>query len=223
MIEWLVAIGALFLVILFAVSASLYRIILQLSKIEKRLRPVSTEDCREEYGDLLEDEPWASEQGFEFVGVYLLSVYVGTTRITAWSQPDKHRFFCVYSIEGKTTWDFVTEFEGDVSLTTGSTKDGQLMPDAPRSFTQVFEGTPVHGLWSEHVKSEEFLMKASGLRQRSRPISFEDSFIGGTKAQVAYIRSLPFWPLLGVYWYFVRRHKLKNRSVEQQFQLGWLP
>lgn len=214
-------VGALFLVVAAVIAIVVYVGVMKASAPEACLREVGPEEMPEAYEAVMAYEEWAEEEGFEFAGTFLLGG-VMSALIGVWQQAGEGRFFCPSFIGGRLTYDLVTVFEGDAGLTTASTKAGQLLPCPPGSFMQAFERTTVREQWKKHRAAEEFLVSGGRVRRRSSPVAFEEVFTDSVRRHMAYVRSLRFWPVRAVYWYFVRQNVLKNRSVQQQVESQWL-
>jgi hypothetical protein len=164
---------------------------------------------------------WARQHGFVWLGEYSLTA-VQTARISAWQQPQKMSYFCVYAVAGRLVVDFVTCFSRDLSLTTGNTRDGMLLPSAPRKYHQCFEKLSLDAQFRQHLASEKFLMERAKVVVAEAREPFAKIFVAAIQGQMAYIRSLFLWPLRGFFWYFVRRNMLRNMTVEQQVAHQWV-
>jgi len=162
--------------------------------------------------------------GFEFQGYFALTGVNGL--IAAWQRADRPTFFCHYVLTAgnqlRTSFDFVTLFADEIGLTTGSNRDGHLMPRRPTSFLQTFSDRELEGLWAAHLETEEYLMDHGGARLVAMETSFEEAFESSIRRSAEYVGSLPLWPLRGTYWYFVRRYAWHGLTVRQQRERGWV-
>ena len=122
----------------------------------------------------------------------------------------------------QTSFDFVTMFDNEIMLTTNDKSDSQMLPAAPCHYLQSFSLASLDEQWNRHLQTENYLMDVGGalLVQNDRP--FEDCFIDAIKKQIAFVRSLSLWPLRGTYWFFIRRKRLHNLSIQAQHDSGWV-
>lgn len=172
-----------------------------------------------------EEERWATENGFAFLGNYVMKIGGQLARIAVWQRPDRPTFFCRYVIEAQNrrqqSYDLVTLFAEEVGLTTGSSRDGQLFPTRPGSFMQTFTGLSLDQQWSVHIDMENYLMDRGGAGLVELEEPFEAVFVRAIVRQMEYIKTIPFWPLRGAYWYFVRRYQRHGKTIQQQHDKGW--
>ena len=157
---------------------------------------------------------WAQDNGFAFVGWFVMPGQPAL--IAAWQHADQPTFFCQYFVRGQTTCDFATELAEEVSLTTGSTKDGQLFPCPPGHYKQTFTGLGLDQQWARHAEGVKYLADVGRARPASLDEPFEEVFVDAVRKEMAFIRGIPLWPLRAPYWYFVRRHLWHNRSIQSQ-------
>ena len=133
-------------------------------------------------------------------------------RVVAWTRSGERTYLCVYLVANVPPQiDFITIFERG-SLTTGKSKDGQLLPNGPDRFLQTFAATTAV-LWRRHEAGLKVLGAKRGLLPLATAGSLEQDFSDAVKMQASYIRSLPLWPLRIPYWYFVRRHLRHEKPV----------
>ena len=101
------------------------------------------------------------------------------------------------------------------SLTTGTSKDGQLLPDKPGSWTQTFSISTVDKLWERHESALNHLCAVTSARVAQGPPNLAEDFMEGIRREGAYVRSLTLGPLRVPFWYFFRRSARHNKSVQQ--------
>jgi hypothetical protein len=112
--------------------------------------------------------------------------------------------------------DFVTSFD-EGGLTTGTTRDGLLVPSRPGHWMQAFNVANAVEQWMYQAKGLRFLNETLGKTPSTYPIPFHDEFVDAVRGQVAHVRSMPLWFLRIPYWYVARRHGLFGKTVEQQY------
>jgi hypothetical protein len=165
---------------------------------------------------------WAEQNRFQFIGYHVESCM--NSLIVAWQHPSQPTYFCAYVVSDnarlRNTYDFVTMFERDVSLTTGSTKDGHMMPPRPGAYVQTFSQVSLDEQWRRHTEAERFLTSRGHVRYRSNLPPFVESITTAIHGQVAHVRSLPFWPFRGVFWFASRRTRWHDLSIQEQHEAG---
>jgi hypothetical protein len=143
------------------------------------------------------------------------------THMAIWRRPDRPSFFCRYTVSageaGATSYDFVTLFDDDVILTTNDRSDSQMLPLPDGYYCQSFSSLDLDERWARHVEAENFLMDVGDAVLRVLDKPFEDCFIDTLRKQAAYIGTIPFWPLRGVAWFFIRRHWRHNVALSTQY------
>jgi hypothetical protein len=175
-------------------------------------------------------DAWAEPQGFEMVGSYTMDMGSIHTFIVAWQHRERPTFFTVYYVfssqAAKTTtrptYEFVTTFSRDVSLTTGVTSQTPFFPRPPGDYARTFSGTARDDVWACHHASEDYLVRTAGVRIGPLDCRFEDCFHEALRKQVAFVRRIPLWPLRAPFWYFIRRRRFRNMSIEEQRRAGWI-
>ena len=179
------------------------------------LVPESAEESKDETCS-----QWAEENEFGFVGNFTMKVGIVETSMAIWRRPDRPSFFCRYNVQAgnrvQTSYDFVTIFDKDIMLTTNDKADSQMLPQAPGHYSQSFSELSIDEQWYKHVEMENYLMDAGGAILVQLDKAFEDCFIDTIRKQVEYVCSLSFWPLRGIYWFFIRRKLRHNLSIQAQ-------
>jgi len=205
----------LFLLAFFGIAVAVYGSVLGMSDPDRVLKPATRELYSREFELAKEHHTWASDQGFAIVGGF---VFQGAAKIfvAAWQLNRVPTFFCLYRAAQNTNYDFVTVFPDGRSLTTASTKDAALLPRPTGAYLQAFPGRSASELWRLHEEALSFLSSAKGLVPEPTEKPFREILVDALAQQIAYVRSLPLWPFRGMFWYFVRREVLVNRSVAQQ-------
>jgi hypothetical protein len=173
-----------------------------------------------------ETAEWASANSFEYIKSFVMRFHSSQADIWAWRRKDRPTFFCRYMVKvGNTTkvaYDIVTEFAGNIGLTTGCTKDANFMPRPPNFYFQNFPGTMLNDLWYKHIEAENYLMDFGKTELKAERLEFEQSIMQGTIEHVRYIKTLSLWPFRGPYWYFVRWYLWHNKSIKEQYEKGMI-
>ncbi len=169
---------------------------------------------------------FAEKNDFEYQGSYRMQICSTSAEIAGWKHKSRPMFMCYYMVEaGKTvncSCDFVTYFGGDYALTTGSTKDGHLHPQPPKSYMQSFAKIDINEQWAKHREAESYIMFNGNLALSSKEYEFMNSVQDAIKKQADYLLSFPLWFCMGVWRFFVRRHLWANKSIEVQHRKGMI-
>ena len=121
------------------------------------------------------DAQWLSVIGFQPVGTYRVERMNGVAGMVVWQLADERTYVCAYLLVNKQVlFDIVTLLESGM-LTTGKSKDSQLLPYAPGSFMQSFTATiPV--LYRRHQEGLQTLDRLRNLMPLVGEQPFEKDF-----------------------------------------------
>jgi hypothetical protein len=162
--------------------------------------------------DGIVDSDWASANGFEPAGVFRVNNAVGSPVVVAWARSGERTYLCAYLVGNNAPLvDFVTILDRG-GLTTGKSKDGQLLPSSPDSFIQTFTATTAV-LWRHHQTGLKVLAAKRNVSPLSGQGFLEEDFTAAMSRQSDYVRSRWLWPLQIPYWFFVRRHVRHEKPV----------
>lgn len=212
--------------ILIAIIYGIYSSMTELGRLQE-LPPLGDEE-READAD-----QWASQNGFRFDGNFYMPLSATETFISLWRHSQDPGFFCDYlsrprrpknndkpDAAAKRVFDLVTVFENDRGLTTSNTKDGQLLPPAPGNYKQTFSTDDLDDLYQRHQQAVEYLVNTGGAGLGACDKPAEQVLLDSIRETTQYIRSLPLWPIRGIYWYLVRQKLRHNLSIQQQHEKG---
>ncbi len=116
----------------------------------------------------------------------------------------------------------VTEFSQQLDLTTGTTPDMQLCPQAPGHYQQSFGGLSRDELRERHLAAAQYITQQGGVDVEPVPWGFEEAFTRGEMVQAAHVQTLFMWPLRAPYWFYLRRRLCHNKSIERLHKAGKL-
>lgn len=160
---------------------------------------------------------WLDAEGFSPAGAYRVSNPMMSVELAAWQHPVEPIYICVYLLpNGQKSMDIVTLYSDDMALTTGTNRDGHTLPTSPGTFMQTFSNDSIESLWRKHLEAEQALIRYLRSKPSPTSMSFAEAIQDGMASQAGYVRSLPAWPLRMPYWFFVRRFRLHNKTVEEQ-------
>jgi len=161
---------------------------------------------------------WAKSNDFTFIGYFVLQGAL----IAAWKHSDQSTFFCQYIVQDICSYDFATEFENHISLTTGSGLETQLFPPQPKHYKQSFSNITLDEQWKRHVEMKNYLIEVGQAKLTRIDRPFNEIFTESIRKQMKFIRSLWLWRFRGAYWFFVRRHLWHNKSIKTQHEKGMI-
>lgn len=158
------------------------------------------------------DADWTATNGFEPAGVFRVNNMAGSPLVVAWARRGERTYLCAYVVANNPPIvDFVTVLD-EGGLTTGKSKDGQLLPSSPGSFMQTFTATTAV-LWRHHQTGLRVLAAKRGVVPLTGDGFLEEDFSEAMSRQGDYVRALLLWPLRIPYWFFVRRHLRHGKPV----------
>jgi len=198
-----------------AVPVLLYVSMRGMAGAEKTFRPASPQEFPDDYQVAAQTGQWARSRGFRYLGSYAMNL-PNLVFIAAWQLAESPNFFCMYGVRNKYAYDFVTYLAPDRTLTTGNTRDGLMLPRRPGRYGQAFENTDFDTMLRRHQESLAYMQNAGRIAPRPVTKNFEEAFTGALVDQLAYVRSIPLWPLRGLKWYYVDRSRFINKSIEEQ-------
>ncbi|MGI6418759.1 MAG: hypothetical protein ACOX1P_24190 [Thermoguttaceae bacterium] len=193
-----------------------------LSRPDLELVPAERHRFASAIADSQSHDAWLMSQGFNLVACCRLNAMKGAL-ITAWQHTARPSYICIYHLANQRNYDMVTLFADDVHLTTGSTADGMLLPTAPGGYCQCFPKTSFQKMWQRHIEAEEYLISSGAVALSAIDRPFQEIFVESIRRQADHVQTIPFWPLRGAYWYFVRRTRLAGKTVSQLVAMGVYP
>lgn len=163
------------------------------------------------------DERFLLDEGFTWLGAYRMKSVLGSPVIAAWQQAGSPTYVCVYFIMGNPmTIDIVSIFQREpaLGLTTGSSRDAHFIPHRPGNPMQSFNTRDIATLWRHHLDAEAMLAAELDVRAPASPDEpLEQLMMDAIRGQMAYVRTIPFWPAVMVWRYCVTRFTRHNRTL----------
>ena len=160
------------------------------------------------------DTPWLSLNAFDPVAAYQVQRMAGIAGLIAWKKRGEQTYVCAYLlVNGNVLLDVVTICEHGM-LTTGKSKDSQLLPTPPGSYLQSFTAT-LAVLYRRHQEGLQTLSRLADMTPLAGEGEFENDFATALERQSEFIRSLTLWPLRMPWWYLVRRGQRHEKTVGQ--------
>jgi hypothetical protein len=198
--------------VMLIVVVVMYGVMTKLSNPEKLLRPISGELSPARQAIVLQHQEWLAAQGYQF----LTSFQFSTIQVVVFQQTDAPRYFNL-NFHKSTTYDLVTRFDDTRSLTTATSDSIGMIPPAPGCYKQGFPRAAADLALQRHLEAETYLINKFGIVCQAVTKPYEQLLIDGMRAEVAHVKSMPLWPIRGIYWYFVNRTRMANRTIQEQF------
>ena len=168
---------------------------------------------------------WAKRNEFDFLGYYIGKAGPPAF-IAVWRRIDRPTFLCHYLLRNQhrvnKVSEIATEFAFGISLSTANSIDAQLHPKAPGFYHQTFSKITLDEQWYRHIEAENYLMDEGGAQLVNTEESFEDLFLRSEQKQRKFVRSIPFWPFLILYWFFVRKRLWHGKSIRELHEKGMI-
>jgi hypothetical protein len=156
-----------------------------------------------------------AEKGFRFSEAYQFH----NLRIGIWELSGNHlplRYLSAALSLGNITYEFITAFSDDYSLTTTRTRAAFLFPRPYGSFIQSFPNASIQQLWDLHTRGEHHLTSVLSIPVKECRFPYEQRVGAAILKQMRCIKSFPLWPVRGVYWFLLKRFLLQNRPIWNQ-------
>jgi hypothetical protein len=141
----------------------------------------------------------------------------GIIQVAAFQQRNTQRFFFFNFHQGRLTFCADTYFSDDTSLETSTSGQIGVLPHRPNKYVQSFPNLTPDEAWRRHLEAETYLVKKFGIKSKSLTMPYEQILFHNIRLNMQYVRSIPFYPFLVLYWYAVMRKRMANRSIEEQF------
>lgn len=110
-------------------------------------------------------------------------------------------------------YDVVTMYSNQQVLTTGSSKDGAMLPTPPNKHTQIFPNHGLEELYRQHQKARQVMERQRRLVPLVPPQNIMQVVVDDMQRQIDYVRSIPLWQLRGPFWYFIRKQTHSNKPI----------
>ena len=132
--------------------------------------------------------------------------------------PPERRMVVMFAGE-KYVSEFVTSFSETDSLTTTRGTHAFAHPRPPGSHIQGFMNLSLEQLWARHLEGELFLLDQHKIHVAPLSAELADDAARIERAlrqQGAYVKAVPLFWLKAPYWFYVKRHRMVNKTIAQQ-------
>jgi len=166
---------------------------------------------------------WAERNGFELLDFYVVRYGMLQFFMATWESIEKPVYLCQYSFgTGSGTVDFTSIFDNEIELTTVNSKDANAYPKPLWDYHQSFSKCGFNELYQMHIEGEEYLITKGWAKRAKLPIDFEQCFLNSMKKQKCYGRKHWYRIFFILYFYFFRRYKWHNKTIQQQHERGMI-
>lgn len=162
---------------------------------------------------------WAEDNEFrpDLLADFHGAIGAGPITMAVWKNDYKKTFLSSYTVGGNIMSEFVTLLNNGGGLTTSNSIDSMLFPTAPGLYVQAFGGmTDLDKLFKKHEAALVHLNQKKNATIADRWETTDKLIVESIQRQIKYVKNLPFWQFRGCYWYFIRRLRMKNRSIADQ-------
>ena len=134
--------------------------------------------------------------------------------------PLPERCMVVMFAGNKHVSEFCTQFSENESLTTTRGSHAFVHPRPAGMHIQGFMNLSLEQLWARHLEAELFLLEGRKVTVTKLPAELQDHVVMIERAlrqQGEFIKRVPLYLLKAPYWFYVKRHRMVNKTVAQQF------
>lgn len=193
------------------VVLQIYLLGLKMSEPEKMMRPIKTGLTPFQKQALEKYMPWLNSVNLSCC----TSFQFGSIQAVVFQQGDLPRYLS-FMFHKRLT--FAAEsYLGDLTILDTSNSGSLGLFPRPGAYAQSLPGLPPEQLWEKHLEGEAQLTKKFGYRWVPLHRSYEDLVIPAMRVRMAYNRSQLFWPFRVLCRYAWTRHRIRNRTIAQQF------
>lgn len=155
---------------------------------------------------------WAQKNNFIHKHNFIFQEQASSPTINsaAWWSESTSTWCLMYVEKNNKMTEFVTIFQNDTSLTTGSAKDGHLFPKIDTAYVQIFPKLEIQNLHLKHIKSCSLIENNMDTKPDEYSHDLMELLPKHMSLQSKYLMTLPFWNFRGAYWYFIRRNFQSN-------------
>ena len=197
----------------FLIVIQVYFLVRKMSEPEKMMKPIERGLGPSKEQFIGSHKAWLDSQQLEWLTCFQFSII----QSAVFQQRGTQRFFIFHFHQQKITYEVESRFEEDSHLETSTSGNSGMFPARPKVFKQSFPGLTPEQAWARHLEGEAYLMQKFGLTWRPLNQPYEQVLLNSLRMTMMYVRSIPFYPFRALYWFFVTRFAVRNKSVQQQF------
>ena len=159
------------------------------------------------------DKDWIQSLGWESIGYYQ---FQENMYFNVWRSNETHSYMLVTQAPTCTYYEFVSEFEQDVFLTTSTSKDAGLFPQWEKHYKENLSILGMNDLCKQHLDSSAFVKLLNNVQPVKTTLQFEDYILDSVSGEMKFIQSLFLWQIRMPYWYFIKRSMKWNKTIKEQ-------
>ncbi|MEM7682302.1 MAG: hypothetical protein AAF288_10140 [Planctomycetota bacterium] len=158
-----------------------------------------------------------NDSGFAFVGAYAVKTAVNECGAVMWRQGQDPAFIAGLLVPGAKQMhidiESVLSWERGITVTTGTAKDGHVLPKPRGGYVQTFSGKTMPVMWALHQEAEGAVAEKHGVDVEGLDLDAGEVLERSIRADARYVASRP-WLMLAMVWrYWVGRHLLHETKV----------
>ena len=196
------------------IAGQVWFLVIRMSKPENMFIPLPAGPSPFRQPIISSHQAWLDANHLEFV----TSFRFGNIEVATYQQRETQRFFSFY-FHQQVTFSIETYFDDTecACLDTSTSTGIGMFPQRPRQYQQGFPGISAEDAWRRHLEAEAYLMQRFGIRKQRLGMPYEQVLLKAMRLRMAYVRSLPFYPIRALYWFAVNRARMANKSIQQQY------
>jgi hypothetical protein len=134
--------------------------------------------------------------------------------------PPPDRCMVVMFAGNKYVSEFCTQFSENESLTTTRGTHAFVHPRPAGMHIQGFANLSLELLWARHLEAELFLLDVRRISVTRLSAESQDPVVlieRALRQQGEFLKTVPLYLLKAPYWFYVKRHRMVNKTLAQQF------
>lgn len=143
----------------------------------------------------------------------------GNIETVTFQQANYPRFVSILFHRQGVTMDIETYFDEDncSCLDTSTSGSAGMFPTRPNQYQQSFPRLAPDEAWGRHLEGETYLLERFGIKWKPFTMSYEHILVKALRLRMNFVRAIPLYPARALYWYFITRRAVANKSVQQRF------
>lgn len=167
-----------------------------MSSTEGRIEFLTDAQFCETFALMSEHEGFVAREDMEFAGAFEMS-FPGwvTARFLVWRNRAKSTHLVANVLPKQFLTEFVTCFEGGVTLTSTQNVGAVMVSERPLELFEVFPSKSIEQLWQAHQIAVDGLVKNAGLNPRPETAPIAEAALESARERAAHVKSLWYWKL----------------------------
>jgi len=196
------------------VSVMMYVLVRAMDSPKATLRPIEQMPYAGVVGVL---HAWAQQHGFEWVGAFRFSTGASASSVVyVWRHREQRTYLCDYEVNGAHTEDFVSIYDQNQGLTTGSRTSMFALAYPPGMYVQCFPVAATMVRWDHHLQAEAWLMEHRSVEISTVVLPADQEIQAALRRQFAHLKTMPCWPLRTPWWLLTGHLRKSGKSVVTQ-------